>query len=126
MISRGLTAAALSLAVIASVAAETGQGGKGPNGGAMVTVDNHPIEFVVRGQEIVFYIGDHDGKPNPTQGHKARAVVQDGGKTTTVALAATPPNMFVGKLPAPLGPKARVVFSGSIEGHTLQARFTAP
>ena len=40
-----------------------------------------PIEFVVRDQEIVFYVGDHDGKPMPTKGLKARAVVQDGGKT---------------------------------------------
>ena len=69
--------AAVGLTLMATAAAQT----KGPNGGIVVKVDDHPIEFVVRDQEIVFYLGDHDGKPMPTKGLKARAVVQDGGKT---------------------------------------------
>jgi hypothetical protein len=32
--------------------------------------------------------------------------------------------MFVGQLAMPLGSRARVVFSGKVEGHNLQARFT--
>jgi hypothetical protein len=57
---------------------------------------------------------------------KARAIVQDGGKTVTITLSPAAPNMFVGKLAAPLGAKARVAFSSFVDGHTLQARFVAP
>jgi hypothetical protein len=122
MIRRALMTAALALILVAPAGAQT----KGPNGGVVVKADDHPIEFVVRDQEIVFYLGDHDGKPQPTKGLKARAVVQDGGKTTTITLAPAEPNMFVGKLAAPLGAKARVVFSSAFDGHSLQARFVAP
>ena len=122
MILRALMVAALSLILIGNADAET----KGPNGGTVVKVDDHPIEFVLREQEVVFYLGGHDGKPMPTKGLKARAIVQDGGKTTTITLSPAAPNMFVGKLAAPLGAKARVVFSSAIEGHSLQARFVAP
>jgi hypothetical protein len=122
MILRTLMIAAVSLVLVANADAQT----KGPNGGIVVRVEDHPIEFVLRDQEIVFYIGDHDGKPISTKGRKARAIVQDGGKTVTIALSPAPPNMFVGKLATPLGAKARIAFSGLIDGHTLQARFVAP
>jgi hypothetical protein len=122
MILRAMTIVAVSLGLMASAGAQT----KGPNGGTVVKADHHPIEFVSRGQEIVFYVGEEDGKPMPTKGLKARATVQDAGKTATIALEPAEPNMLVGKLAAPLGAKARVVFSGSVHGHTLQARFVAP
>jgi hypothetical protein len=122
MMRRGLMIAAITLALAAGAQAQS----KGPNGGVVVKVDDHPIEFVVREQQVVFYLGDHDGKPMPTKGLKARAVVQDGGKTSTIALSPAEPNLFVGKLAAPLGAKARVVFSSAFEGHNLQARFVAP
>src|SRR5258705_12256452 len=122
MILRALMIAAVSLTLAGTADAQT----KGPNGGIVVKADDHPVEFVVRGQEIVFYVGDHDGKPLPTKGLKARAVVQDGGKTTTVTLSSAAPTMFVAKLAAPLGAKARVVFSSAFEGHSLNARFVAP
>jgi hypothetical protein len=126
MIAKTLMAATLGLAMVAVAAAGPKGPTKGPNGGQMVLVEEHPIEFVVRDQEIVFYLGDHDGKPMATKGYKARALVQDGGKTVTVPLVATPPNMFVGKLAAPLGAKARVVFAGFIDGHNFQVRFVVP
>jgi hypothetical protein len=122
MILRALMIAAVSLTLVGTAGAQS----KGPNGGVVVKADDHPVEFVVRDQEIVFYLGDHDGKPLPTQDSKARAVVQDGGKTMTINLSAAAPNMFVGKLAAPLGAKARVVFTSAIGGHSLTARFVAP
>ena len=122
MIFRTLMIAAVSLTLVASAGAQS----KGPNGGIVTKVDDHPIEFVLSDQEIVFYLGDHDGKPMPTKGLKARAVVQVGGKTMTIALSPAEPNRFVGKLAAPLGPKARVVFSSVFDGHNLQARFVTP
>jgi hypothetical protein len=122
MILRALMIAAVSLTLVASAGAET----KGPNGGMVVKVEDHPVEFVFSDQEIVFYVGDHDGKPMPTKGLKARAVLQVGGKTMTINLSPAEPNRFVGKLAAPLGPKARVVFSSVFDGHNLQARFVTP
>ena len=119
MITRTLLAAAVALTLIGSAGAQT----KGPNGGIVVKADDHPIEFVLRGQEIVFYVSDHDGKPLATKGIQARAVIQDKGKTTTVTLAPAEPNMFVGKLAAPIGSKVRIVFSSRMHDHALQARF---
>jgi hypothetical protein len=98
---------------------------KGENGGGVVVMEGHPIEFVATGQAVTFYILEDDGKsPTPTTGFSGRAVIQDAGKTFAVALAPAEPNMFVGQLATPLGPKARVVFSAKVPGHTLQARFT--
>jgi hypothetical protein len=80
----------------------------------------HPIEFVLKG-------GDDDGSPLPTKDMQGRATVQDGGKTATVPLAPAGPNMMVGKVETPLGPKARIVFSASFRvkahTHTLTARY---
>jgi hypothetical protein len=118
-----ITVAAL-LAAIAFVA--TAQSPKkGDNGGDVVVMEGHPIEFVARGEEIAFYILEDDGKsPTPTKGFAGRAVIQDGGKTFAVNLSPAEPNLFVGQLPMPLGSRARVVFSAKVEGHNLQARFT--
>ena len=116
--------AALVFAVMAlSATAQTPN--KGSNGGEVVVMEGHPIEFVSKGQEITFYILEDDGKnPTPTKGFTGRAVIQDGGKTFAVNLSPAEPNMFVGQLAMPLGSKARVVFSAKVPGHTLQARFT--
>ena len=119
MITRIVLAAAVALTLIGAANAQT----KGPNGGVVVKAEDHPIEFVLRGQEIVFYVGEHDGKPLATKGIQARAVIQDKGKTTNVTLEPAEPNMFVGKLAAPIGSKARIVFSARIHEHALQARF---
>jgi hypothetical protein len=96
---------------------------KGANGGMVVTSQGHPIEFVAKGQDLVFYINDDDGSPLSTKAMRGRATVQDGGKTTTVPLEPAAPNMMVGKLQAPLGSKARVVFSANLHGHSLTARY---
>ena len=122
MFLRTLMIAAVSLTLVASAGAQT----KGPNGGVVMKADDHPVEFVFNDQEIVVFVGDHDGKPMATKGLKARAVVQAGGKTMTINLAPAAPNRFVGKLAAPLGPKARIVFSSVFDGHNLQARFVTP
>jgi hypothetical protein len=100
---------------------------KGANGGDVVVMENHPIEFVSKGLEITFYILDEDGQtPVSTAGLTGRAVIQDGGKTTAVNLTSAEPNRFVGQLQMPLGMRARVVFSAKVAGHNLQARFTTP
>lgn len=96
---------------------------KGPNGGRLVDAEGHGVELVTNGTELVIYLTDEDKKP--TAAHPgARAVVQDGGRTTTIPLTPQAPNRLVGVLPAPLGAGARVVVSAKlVEGHTIQARF---
>ena len=116
--------AILSLIFVLTAFAAGAQSTKGENGGEVVVMEGHPIEFVSKGQAITFYILEDDGKsPTPTKGFSGRAVIQDAGKTTAVNLSPAEPNMFIGQLGTPLGSKARVVFSAKIPGHTLQARF---
>lgn len=97
---------------------------KGSNGGPVVKSQGHPIEFVRKGTDIVFYVGDDDGSPLSTKDMRGRATVQDGGKTITVPLAPTSPNLMKGTLQTELSPKAIVVFSASLHGHSLTARYT--
>src|SRR5215218_10580912 len=97
---------------------------KGSNGGPIVKSQGHPIEFVRKGQDIVFYVGDDDGWPLPTKEMRGRATIQDGGKTVTVPLTPSSPNMMVGKLQVELSPQAHVVFSANLHGHSLTARYT--
>src|SRR5215475_9233341 len=121
MFKSGLVAVLIAMTVTASLA--QAQPKKGANGGMVVTSQGHPIEFVLKGQDLVFYINDDDGSPLSTKEVRGRATVQDGGKTTTVPLEPAAPNMMTGKLQAPLGSKARVVFSANLHGHALTARY---
>ena len=114
---------ALVIAMTAMIGLAEAQSKKGANGGMVVTSQGHPIEFVLKGQELVFYVSDDDGSPLSTKEMRGRATVQDGGKTTTVPLEPAAQNMMVGKLQGPLGPKARVVFSANLHGHSLTARY---
>jgi hypothetical protein len=114
---------ALMIAMIATASVAQTQPKKGPNGGMVVTSQGHPIEFVLRGQELVFYVSDDDGSLLSTKEMRGRATVQDGGKTATVPLEPAAPNMMVGKLQAPLGSKARIVFSANLHGHSLTTRY---
>lgn len=95
----------------------------GPNGGQVAIAGHHPIEMVAGEKELVFYVLDEDGKPSDTKGVTGRASVTQGGKTTTVQLAAAAPNKLTGILAAPLGAGAKVVFSAKFHGHAAQARF---
>jgi hypothetical protein len=99
---------------------------KGPNGGPLVDVAGHHIEMVARGTEFVLILTDAADKPLSSAGTKAaRAIVQDAGKTATVALSPVEPNKLVGTLAQPLGVGARIVISATLaDGHALQARFT--
>jgi hypothetical protein len=118
----GLLAALIALPVAAQAQAK-----KGPNGGTVVSSEGHPIEFVLNGQDLTFFVGDDDGSPLPTKGFKGRATIQDAGKTSTVTLQPAAPNKLVGKAEGPVGSKARVVLSASFRAgghaHTLTARY---
>jgi hypothetical protein len=98
---------------------------KGPNGGPVVDSAGHHVEMVAKGTEFVLFLTEADDKPLASAGTKnARAIVQDGGKTATVALQPAEPNRLIGTLSQPLGPGARVVVSATMaDGHGVQARF---
>lgn len=100
---------------------------KGPNGGAVVDVSGHHVEFVPSATEITFYLtGDADA-PIASTGAKVKAIAQDAGKTAQIDLAPVEPNKLVGKLAAPLTKGAKVVVTGALsDGHTLQAKFVMP
>ena len=119
-----------SIAVLAIVGFASTAGAhevsKGPNGGPVVDVAGHHVEMVTKGTEFVLYLTDAADKPLASAGTKAaRAVVQDAGKTATVALSPVEPNKLVGNLTQSLGKGARIVVSATLaDGHALQARFT--
>ena len=119
---------AVSALTLATAGVAAAQSKKGSNGGTVVSSQGHPIEFVRKGLEITFYVSDHDGSPAPTENMRGRATIQDGGKTVTVPLTPSAPNLLVGKTEAEISPQARIVFTASLQGaheHALTARYTA-
>ena len=119
---------AVSTLTLATAGAAVAQSKKGSNGGTVASSQGHPIEFVRKGLEITFYVSDHDGSPVPTKNMRGRATIQDGGKTVTVPLSPSAPNLLVGKTEAEMSPQARIVFTASLQGaheHALTARYTA-
>ncbi len=119
-----LSAALVLVSLSGAVAHESA---KGPNGGPVVDVAGHHVEFVPSAAEMTFYLtGDADAAI-ASAGAKVKAIVQDGGKTTQLDLGPVDPNKLVAKLATPLGSGAKVVVTGSLaDGHSLQARFVAP
>jgi hypothetical protein len=58
---------------------------------------------------------------------RGRATIQDSGKTVTVPLSSSAPNLLVGKTEAEMSPQALIVFTASLRGaheHVLTARYT--
>ncbi|WP_375461095.1 hypothetical protein [uncultured Enterovirga sp.] len=119
-----VAALAALLALAAPALAQTTK--PGAHGGQVRMADHHAIEFVSTDREIAFYVLEEDGKPLDTKGLTGRAIIQEGGKSTTVALAAAAPNKLAGPLAAPLGKGARIVMTSRVHGHALQARFEQP
>jgi hypothetical protein len=100
---------------------------KGPNGGALVQVDDKHLELLATQQGLTVYISDIKHEPITTVGASGRAIVQADGKTATLTLTASGPNSLSGKSEAPLGKDTRVVVTAILAGGTnLQARFVLP
>jgi hypothetical protein len=115
---------ALALAGL-TTAATAHEVAKGPNGGPVVDSAGHHVEMTTKGTELVLFLTDEADGPLASAGTKnARAIVQDGGRTATVALQPAEPNRLVGTLGQPLSKGARVVVSATMaDGHAVQARF---
>jgi hypothetical protein len=116
----------VALAIGASaVAANAHEVAKGPNGGKVVDIAGHHLEFTHTPSELTIYATDEADKPIATAGGKGRAVIQSGSKTAQLQLAPAEPNRLIAKLDAPLAKGAIVVVSTTFsDGHTAQARFT--
>lgn len=100
---------------------------KGPNGGRVMEASGHHIEFVPSPTEVTFYLSDEAGKPIASKDAKAKAFLQDGGKTTPLALTPADPDKLTAKLTAPLHPGAKVAVTATMpDGHNLQARYIVP
>ena len=95
----------------------------GPNGGLLAGKGSHQTELVVGPAALTVFVL-HDGKIDDTKGVSLRAVVQEGGKTTTINLVDQNGKYLVGALAAPLGKGAIVVLTGKDHhGHAISARY---
>lgn len=96
---------------------------KGPNGGILVGKDGHETELVVSPTELTLYLIEK-GKVESAKGAVVRAVIQQGGKNTTISMAVVEGKKLVAKLAAPLGKGAIVVVTGKDDhGHAVNARY---
>ena len=95
----------------------------GPNGGLLGGTGSHQTELVVSSTELTVFLRE-DGKLHDTKGASLRAVVQQGGKTTTINLVDQGGRKLVAKLPAPLDKGAIVVVTGKdSHGDQFSARY---
>ena len=94
----------------------------GPNGGMMMGKDGHETELVVGPAELTVYLYEN-GKLEDVKGAKFRAVIQEGGKNTTVTFAVDGKKL-VAKIAAPLAKGAVVVITGTDgDNHTISSRY---
>ncbi len=116
-----------AVSLVAISIAQAHETTKGPNGGPVVEVAGHHIEFVQSPIDITLYLTGSADAPIASAGAKFKAIVQDNGKTAQLELGPVDPNKLVAKLSAPLSSGAKVVVTGTLaDGHSLQARFVAP
>jgi hypothetical protein len=105
-------------------AAPVAQAKPGPNGGLLAGKAGHEIELVLSPTELTVYLIDR-GKAHSTKGTSLRAIVQEAGKSTNIALQDMKNEKFVGKLAAPLAKGAIVVISGKDDhGDAVSVRYT--
>lgn len=114
----------LAAALFAAPGLAIGHEGAGPNGGQIVEIKGHHVEFTMKDKEVVLFLSDADSKPIESKGATGRVVVLDGGKQASVDLAPVEPNILSAKLEAVPASGAKVVVSAKLsDGHELQARF---
>jgi hypothetical protein len=95
----------------------------GANGGLVAGTGAHQTELVVSPTELTVYLLE-DGKPHESKGTSLRAVVQEGGKNTTINFVDADGKRLVAKLAAPLGKGAIVVLTGKDHhGDQFNARY---
>jgi hypothetical protein len=122
MLRRYIAVAAIAVGLAVTAVAQS----KGPNGGMVAGTGSHKTELVVSPTELAVYLL-HDGKAHETKGVTLRAVVQQGGKTSTINFSDQQGKRLVGKLSAPLAKGAIVVVTGKDDhGDPVNARYVIP
>lgn len=117
---------ALTFGVFLSAAASAHDMAKGANGGQVVEDAGHHVEFTTKDGQVVLFLTDGADKPLTSVKATGRAIIQDGGKQTTLDLVAAEPNMMMGQLGSPLSTGAKLVVSIKLgDGHDVKARFVA-
>jgi hypothetical protein len=115
---------ALILAMTAILAAATPVLAQkaGPNGGLLGGSGKHQTELVVTASDLTVYLLE-DGKLHDSKDASLRAVIQQGGKSTTVNFVPDGKKL-VAKLPAPVDKGTIVVLTGKDHhGDLFNARY---
>ena len=109
-------AAALAAALNAPPAFAGAGHNHGPKyGGVVREVKNVAYELVARPDSLTLYVSDH-GKPIPTQGAEAEAVIYAGNEKTTVRLEPAGENRMVAKGNFRTGVGVRVALTTTLPG----------
>lgn len=86
-------------------------------GGAVRELRNVTYELVAKPESLTLYVSDH-GKPIPTQGAQAEAVIYAGNQKSTVRLEPAGENRMVAKGVFKVGVGVRVVLTTTLPGQT--------
>jgi hypothetical protein len=120
-------AAIIGMTLLPFVGADAHDSAKGPNGGAMVQVDDKHLELTATSEALSVYVTDAKHDPVSTAGGTGRAIVQADGKTATIALAPVAPNVLAGKPEATFPKGTIVVVTATLPGGaSVQSRFVVP
>ncbi len=86
-------------------------------GGVVRELHNVAYELVTKPDSLTLYVSDH-GKPIPTQGATAEAVIYAGNEKTSVKLEPAGENRMVAKGNFKVGVGVRVVLTTTLPGKT--------
>lgn len=124
MPTRRLILAALPL-IPGRALAHLPSGSRGPNGGQVQDIGSYHAELVLRGNDILVFVFDHNDRPVPVAGATAQAVLLANGRQTTVALTPKEGNLLQGTGDLAEARGIRAVVTLTLPGQrTTQARFT--
>ncbi|MCC3160219.1 hypothetical protein LJ737_23485 [Hymenobacter sp. 15J16-1T3B] len=93
-----------------------------PHGGIVRTAGKYHVELVLQGGQMTVYLLDGKEQTQANKGLTGTAMVQQGGKTTTVPLAAYGDDQLRGALPAGATPTTAIITLRR-GGETISARF---
>ncbi|MEO3472534.1 hypothetical protein AAFN86_11750 [Roseomonas sp. CAU 1739] len=124
MPTRRLILAALCLAPGVALA-HLPAGARGPNGGQVQDIGSYHAELVLRGNDILVFVFDHNERPVPVAGATAQAILLANGRQATVPLTPMEGNLLRGTGDLSEARGVRAVVTLSLPGQrTAQARFT--
>ena len=116
--------AMLPMPTLPSTALAHGAAPAAQHGGIVAeSSDEHWVELVLKGNQMIVYVNDQANKPVPSAGVGAKATVLVGGKAQQVVLVPADANALTTRLdPAATG-KVTAVVTLTIGGKSAQVRF---